>query len=174
MATYTLISSVTVGSGGAANISFTSIPQTYTDLCLVLSARADTTIGDPYYNSYLLTNAFPLGGGAPTKYLLGNGSSVSGASDNNNILLLGVTSSGATANTFGNTSIYYSNYASTTQHKSVSINQASENNATQAASMISAGLYPANTAITSITIDPFSTGNFVQYSTAYLYGISNA
>ena len=32
--TYTLISSVTVGSGGAANIEFTSIPSTYTDLLL--------------------------------------------------------------------------------------------------------------------------------------------
>jgi hypothetical protein len=35
MATYTLINSVTVGSGGAANIEFTSIPATYTDLNLL-------------------------------------------------------------------------------------------------------------------------------------------
>lgn len=169
---FTLISSVTVGSGGASTISFTSIPQTYTDLCLMFSTRADATIGDPYYNSYLLTNAFPLNGGASTRYLLGNGSSVSSASDGNNILLLGVTSSGATASTFGNTVAYFTNYASTTLNKSVSIDQVSENNATASAAMLSAGLYPANTAITSITIDPFSTGNFVQYSTAYLYGIS--
>jgi hypothetical protein len=37
--TYTLISSVTVGSGGAANMGFTSIPATYTDLLVKLSAR---------------------------------------------------------------------------------------------------------------------------------------
>jgi hypothetical protein len=37
--TYTLISSVTVGSGGAANIEFTSIPQTYTDLLYKISGR---------------------------------------------------------------------------------------------------------------------------------------
>jgi hypothetical protein len=172
--TYKLISKVTVGSGGAANISFTSIPQTYTDLCLVFSARADATIGDPYYNCYLLTNAFPLDGGADTRYLLGNGSSASSASDGNNILLLGITSSGATASTFGNTSAYFTNYASTTINKSVSIDQVSENNATASAAMLSAGLFPANDAITSITIETFSTGNFVQYSTAYLYGISNA
>jgi hypothetical protein len=37
--TYTLIaSSVTVGSGGAANIEFTSIPATYTDLVSALSS----------------------------------------------------------------------------------------------------------------------------------------
>ena len=38
--TYTLISSVTVGSGGASSIDFTSIPATYTDLCLVWSGRS--------------------------------------------------------------------------------------------------------------------------------------
>jgi hypothetical protein len=32
--TYEIIASVTVGSGGAANIEFTSIPATYTDLVL--------------------------------------------------------------------------------------------------------------------------------------------
>jgi hypothetical protein len=32
--TFELIASSTVGSGGAANIDFTSIPATYTDLCL--------------------------------------------------------------------------------------------------------------------------------------------
>jgi len=105
----------------------------------------------------------------------GFGSSKSGFdSDGNNILLLGITSSGATSNTFGNTSVYFTNYASTTQNKSVSIDQVSENNATASATMLSAGLFPANTAITSVTVETFSTGNFVQYSTAYLYGISNA
>ena len=77
-------------------------------------------------------------------------------------------------NTFGSTSAYFTNYASTSQYKSVSIDQVSENNATASATMLSDGLYPANTAITSITIETFSTGNFVQHSTAYLYGISNA
>jgi hypothetical protein len=37
--TYTLISSVTVGAGGASSIDFTSIPATYTDLLIKVSAR---------------------------------------------------------------------------------------------------------------------------------------
>ena len=41
--TYSLISSVTVGSGSAATIGFTSIPATYTDLLLSYSARIDQT-----------------------------------------------------------------------------------------------------------------------------------
>jgi hypothetical protein len=39
--TYEIIASVTVGSGGAANIEFTSIPATYTDLVVLFSARTD-------------------------------------------------------------------------------------------------------------------------------------
>ena len=37
--TYTLIASSTAGSGGAAYIEFTSIPNTYTDLLVMLSLR---------------------------------------------------------------------------------------------------------------------------------------
>jgi hypothetical protein len=39
----TLISSVTVGSGGAADIEFTSIPATYTDLLVKISIRNATS-----------------------------------------------------------------------------------------------------------------------------------
>ena len=38
--TMTLISSSTVGSGGTASISFSSIPNTYTDLVVKLSVRS--------------------------------------------------------------------------------------------------------------------------------------
>jgi hypothetical protein len=40
--TYKLISSVTVGSGGATTMTFSSIPQTYTDLLLKISSRNTT------------------------------------------------------------------------------------------------------------------------------------
>ena len=37
--TMTLVSTVTVGAGGAANIQWTSIPNTATDLYITVSAR---------------------------------------------------------------------------------------------------------------------------------------
>ena len=43
MATMTALSTVTVGAGGAATISFSSIPQTYTDLKIVFSGRSART-----------------------------------------------------------------------------------------------------------------------------------
>ena len=45
--TYQKIASVTVGSGGAASIDFTSIPSTYTDLALYHSLRSDNS--EDYY-----------------------------------------------------------------------------------------------------------------------------
>jgi len=42
-ATKQLIQTVTVGSGGASSIDFTSIPQNFTDLQIVISARSTLT-----------------------------------------------------------------------------------------------------------------------------------
>jgi len=39
--TFVKIATVTVGSGGAATMAFSSIPSTYTDLCIKMSSRAD-------------------------------------------------------------------------------------------------------------------------------------
>ena len=52
-----LIQTITVGAGGASTIEFTSIPQTYTDLCIKLSNRQSGTGGsanvwDNYYMSF--------------------------------------------------------------------------------------------------------------------------
>jgi hypothetical protein len=69
--TYTLIQSVTVGSGGAANIEFTLIPQTYTDLLLLcsLDQSSSSVIADIRFNG-LSTNL-------SSRLLLGNGSAAS-------------------------------------------------------------------------------------------------
>ena len=44
MATYKLIASGTVGSGGASSIEFTSIPGTYTDLVIKTSLRVSDAV----------------------------------------------------------------------------------------------------------------------------------
>ena len=43
--TYVKIATVTVGSGGAANMTFSSIVGTYTDLAIKISARSDKATG---------------------------------------------------------------------------------------------------------------------------------
>ena len=168
-ATFTLISSVTVGSGGAANIEFTSIPATYTDLALHLSIRDNrATVVDTEayikFNNNTSNYSYRLAAGS--------GASVSSANGATYPPLI-ATSAGATANTFASNFIYIPNYAGS-NNKSLSIDVVSESNITSSVYMyLVAGLWSNSAAITSITFTPF-TGNFVQYSTAYLYGISNA
>jgi hypothetical protein len=166
--TYTLISSVTVGSGGAANIEFTSIPATYTDLVVKLSGRNSNSGDDRFEIQFnnLSTNL-------SQRRLYGTGSTANSDAPAGAIQPTGISQDAYTANTFGNTDIYIPNYASS-NNKSLSVDAVTENNATTAYQMLVAGLWSASAAITSIKLIPMSSGNFKQYSTAYLYGISNA
>ena len=167
--TYTLIASSTVGSGGAANIDFTSIPATYTDLLVKLSGRDDragesvTEVLMKFNNSTSnLTNI----------RLYGNGTLA--ASDSSSTGRVGVEPApNATASTFGNFEIYIPNYAGS-NYKSFSSDAVGENNATLSFNTLIAGLWSQTTAINQVTLYPASSANFVQYSSAYLYGISNS
>ena len=163
--TFELISAVTVGSGGAASIDFTSIPSTYTDLCLQISVREATSA------SAVVNFTF---NGASTnrseRYLQGNGSSAS--SGTTSVLQIISAQPTDTANTFGSATIYIPNYAGS-NNKSVSSDSVSENNATSAFARMTAGLWASSAAINQITMTTTS-GNIAQHSTAYLYGVKNA
>jgi len=168
--TYKLISSVTVGSGGASSVSFTSIPQTYTDLQLLISSRADNANVFGWF-----TYTFNLSSGNMTsKVIEGSGTTV--VSSSNATYMYGGSGVGnaATANTFGNTSIYIPNYTGST-YKSSSSDDVGESNATTVYSDLITNLLSETPAVTSIQFVPQTgSGTFRQYSTFYLYGISKA
>jgi len=172
--TFTLISSVTLSSS-AATISFTSIPATYTDLLIKLSSRSDRS-GNTSADQYIQFN-----GNTSAVYsmrrLMGNGSSTSGDSSSGatGAFVGDATAPSATASTFANTEIYIPNYTSSNA-KSILISSVTENNATEAYQIFNASLWNTATqaAITSLLIGTVTSNNFVQYTTAYLYGISNA
>ena len=165
--TFVKISTVTVGSGGAASIIFSSIPSTYTDLCLKFSTR-DTSSGT---NFNLYFNNIKTGGNLDTWRLYGNGASaISDSFTNQNAGYLGwQTQSSYTANTFSNNEIYIPNYAGNL-FKSVSNDGVSENNATTAPQSLQAVSWRNTAAITQIEIAQA----FAQYTTATLYGIKNS
>ncbi len=165
--TYTLISSVTVGSGGAASIDFTSIPATYTDLFVKISARTNRAAPVDGVNISFNGSTSSFTG----RYLESDGSSAySGTSTRFAASAVGNT---ATASTFGNSDIYIPNYTSS-NNKSFSGDTVTENNATSALADLVAVLWSNTSAITSIALTPLVGTTFDQYSTAYLYGISNA
>ena len=170
MANYIPISTVTVGSGGAASISFTGIPQTYTDLIAVFSIRTNNNAS---YDNLQVTFNNDTGANYSRRWLRGDGTtadSYSGTANNYSYASNSLTGSTATANTFGNSSLYIPNYTGSTQ-KSHSFDVVAENNATTGYNALGANLWTGTTPITSITFTPNSGTLFSQYSTATLYGI---
>ena len=168
-ATFTLISSVTVGSGGAATVGFTSIPSTYTDLLVKISPRTNraTQVADILSLSFNSSTS-----NRTVRELYGSGSGTF-SSNTTNMYAGYVPCAGATASVFGNVDVYITNYASA-NFKSVSVDSVGENNATESYANLQANLWSDTAAITSITFTPVVGTLFNQYSTAYLYGISNA
>lgn len=162
--TYTPIATVTVGSGGAASIDFTNIPQTYTDLHLLVSIREETSATAVAFIRFNNTTT-----NRSERYLQGNGSSA--VSGTTTVLQFIACQPSDTANTFGNASIYIPNYTSS-NYKSVSSDSVSENNSTTAFSRLVAGLWSSTSAINQITITT-DTGDVAQHSSATLYGIKN-
>ena len=169
MATYIKIASNTVGAGGAASVTFSSIPATYTDLLIDVSARSNT--GAAFAGLVIAFN------GSSANYTLkwlgdAGGGVVSysqGTFGYNHVFY--IAGNGATASTFSNGAIYLPNYASS-NFKSLSADGANENNAAGVYQGISAGLWSSTAAINQLG---FSTGgNFMQHTTFTLYGISNA
>lgn len=166
--TYVAISTVTVGSGGASSIDFSSIPQTYTDLMIMFSGidsgdnQSLIRFNNDTSSTYTSKQLFNGNGTAQSSSHTGTGSVVAYAD--------GFT--GYTANTFGNVSIYIPNYTSSSKYKSWSSDGVSENNGTSIGQKLFAGLYQSNSAISSIQM--LASATFSQYSTATLYGIKNS
>jgi hypothetical protein len=166
--TFELIASYTA-TGSVSSIDFTSIPSTYTDLVLKLSTRQSrsevaSNIGIQFNGS---------SSNLSSRYLIGTGSAAASSTFGSTILFGNSTAATATASTFANSEVYIPNYAGST-NKSVSADSVTENNASNANAILSAGLWSQTAAITSISIVSLSSDNFVQYSTAYLYGVKNA
>ena len=159
--TFTLIASNTL-STTTASVTFSSIPATYTDLLVKVSSRANADVVAVICS----INGSALDSG---KRIRGNGVDAASTSSAENF---GVNNNSATASTFSNAEWYFPNYASS-NYKSVSMDGVSENNGTDAYSSLTAGLESTTSAITSLSFAP-SSGSFVQYSTFYLYGISNS
>ena len=121
-----LISSVTVGSGGASSIDFTSIPQTYTDLVVRWSTRGTAaTVYDQVYVKFNNTTS-----NLSYLRLSGTGSAAQSTSGSDGYTGAGQ-GSASTANTFDNGEIYITNYTSS-NYKSFYSDEISENNATSA------------------------------------------
>ena len=162
--TMTLIKTTTVGVGGAATVTFSSIPQTFTDLVCVFSIR--TNFADVAQNIGI---NLPNSTGQTARNLVGTGSATTSASTAYDIACV-VNAANATANTFGNGSVYIPNYSGSA-NKTFSGDSVAENNATAANLRLGAGARADVSAITSLEINGLGQ-TILENSTISLYGIT--
>lgn len=162
MSAWTVIGHTELGSA-QAGIAFSSIPSTYTDLAILLSARNTGNEGQLRILLNDSTSNFTV------KFLRGSGSAATSFSDT--IGFPGhIVRSVDTADTFTNALLYITNYAGST-NKSISIDCVTENNATATFANISTMLWSNTAAITKVELTS-AANNYAQYSSMTLYGIT--
>jgi hypothetical protein len=165
-ATYELIGSYTTGSGGNTSVTFSSIPNTYTDLVVKISTRNTGSSQGTGVDVYLNGTASPSG-----IIIYGTGSGVGSASNPSSFIS---NDNDTTANTFSNGELYIPNYLSSNT-KVGSSDSVEENNSAGSYSVLYANIWSGFTsAITSIKLQSADGRTFYQYSTWYLYGIKNS
>lgn len=168
--TYTPIATFT--SNGTSNgITFSSIPQTYTDLILVVNYRSQVSAATD--GLYLYADNTALGNYSST-LLIGNGSSATSTRYTGDYYGSNcgyVPGASTTSGTFGTAIIHIQNYTNTTTFKTAITRSGTAGSYTTAA----VSLLRGTGAITSVS--PFVYGggsNLVSGSTATLYGIKAA
>lgn len=164
--TMKLIATGTV-TGSNSDIQFTNIPQTFTDLYVVISAKGRTTSGVGALVIYTVDGqASNL---STWKQLSGNGSSA--YSENNTYPIVGQVQHLSTA-TFGSVSAYIPNYTSSSQ-KVISSESVTENNGTTAYVSIHALRINYTSPISFLGFgDGSYGGGFATGSTISIYGIT--
>ena len=161
MSTYTPIASQTLSSA-ASSITFTNIPQNFTDLILVTNEKQTSTRASALrFNSDTGSNYSQTG-------LYGTGSTAgSFRTTNSAYLYYGYYAFSTTSNFNFNSIVQINNYSNTTTNKTV-LSRA--NNADNGVDAI-VGLWRNTAAVTSITLTMENLSNFSAGSTFSLYGI---
>ncbi|NBR25162.1 MAG: hypothetical protein EBU08_15585, partial [Micrococcales bacterium] len=159
MSTYTPIASQTLSSA-AASVTFSSIPQGYTDLVLVANVQNTANDGDEV--------AFQLNSDTTSNYsrtrIYGNGTTASsGRASSQTKGALAINSTSMYSTVIAN----FQNYSNSTTYKTVISRGSSASNFVSAY----VSLWRSTSAITQITILPDSGTTFVTGSTFSIYGI---
>lgn len=163
-----LISSTTLASS-SSTVVFSSIPQTYGDLCLTYSARqsASGTVQDIYFilNSDTTNNN--------RVYLRGGGGALSANRASSIAGLYGGYVNGDTtsANSFASGELYIPKYYSTNALQASMITGQQEQ-ATDSYAFLIAAQYTGGSAVSSITITGGS--DFLAGCSFYLYGLEKS
>ena len=168
---YESIATQTVGAGGVASVTFSSIPSTFTHLQIRAFARSATAAQTDGLR-------VRFNGDTASNYarhvLYGDGTSAlaAAAASGNLIGLTDITAASATANAFGVAISDILDYANTNKYKVTrTLGGGDTNSASFGQVDLFSGLWMSTTAINSINIFMNSGANITQYSHFALYGI---
>jgi hypothetical protein len=167
---YESIATTTVGSGGTATITFSSIPATYTHLQLRWIARSARTAVE---DSFRITLNSDSGTNYTSHYLAGDGAAVyAGVQGTSMNYMVFGSQAGASAgaSTFSGAVVDLLDYSTTTKYKTTRTLTGYDNNGSGSISLLSS-LWMSTAAVNSITIVTSTAVNFAQYSSFALYGI---
>jgi len=172
------IATVSVGSGGAANVEFTSIPATYTHLqirCLSQENESPQSSNTSFDNLVMRLNS-DSGSNYARHHLNGNGASATAyGAASVTYAYVGISQRGGASNLyFGATIIDILDYANTNKYKTVRALSGADLNGSGNIRLVST-LWQSTDAITSIRISSDSANwSLQQYSSFALYGIKGA
>jgi hypothetical protein len=162
------IATTTVGSGGAANITFSSIPQDYTHLQIRGILRG--TNASDYVDTRIRFNS-DTAGNYGLHQVFGNGSTPSSDSETlaNSGYFIYATAANSSASIFGVGVMDILDYTNTNKFKTNKSLNGNDRNGSGFA-LFRSTLWLSTSAISSIVIYP-AAGNFAQYSSLQLYGV---
>lgn len=164
--TYTLISSQVLGSDTGI-VTFASIPQTYTDLVFVVSAKVSSAT---YDISALRVNS--VTSGYSKTYLEANGTTATSGRGTAEISLRAGYLPGTNyTSEFSADTYHFMDYANTTTYKTVLCRTNAYNTSTNFNVQAQVSLIPTTSAITQITLQTANGANLKTGSTFKLYGI---
>lgn len=164
--TYVPIATQTLATA-QTSVSFSSIPQTYTDLRLVMQTK--NTLG--VYLVYLYDPNFSAGIYSGT-YLLTSGTAATGGRYNADNYILPDKPYGSTSTGWSSYTVDFMNYSNTSVYKTA-LSRASISDGANAQVYLNGGLIRTTSAITGLTTI-MGGGNFAAGSTFALYGIKAA
>jgi hypothetical protein len=172
---YDSIATVTVGSGGASSVTFSSIPSTYTHLQVRVFGQ--TNRGTYGRDGFFVRFNSDSGSNYAYHYLIGDGSSVGagGTSSQTQFNTPEVTTTTAGTDIFGAFVMDVLDYAKTNKYKTSRMLGGGDHNGTIAGLgaqvSLNSSLWLSTSAINSITFYPLIGSSISQDSQFALYGI---
>lgn len=170
--TFTKIASYTVASGGVSSFTFSSIPQTYTDLCLKISDRGSRSAAFYSNAGIKINNDANIYDWKFNRDYVGTVGAFSATNDAD--LEWYSVGASSTANSFCNTEIYIANYTSSA-NKSIYQENIVDQNSTDCFVVFGGWLYKSTNPVTSIVVWGSPNSYTLQANSVYtLYGIKNS